>query len=78
MPVDNSAAGLAPANTITGHAVNSIEVLNGTIIITYNEKVDNNKTIVLTPSVAAGSGSMQWDCTGGDMPSIYRPSNCQP
>lgn len=76
-PTDNTEAGLSDPNTFYGEAVNSIAITDGIITISYNEHVDN-KNIIITPSVGATSGSMNWDCTGGDMPARYRPNICRP
>ncbi|TXH66950.1 MAG: prepilin-type N-terminal cleavage/methylation domain-containing protein [Thiothrix sp.] len=78
-PTTNPAAGLPAATDITGNAVTSVAVgaTGGTITITYNAKVDNGKTIVLTPTVADAKGSVTWTCTGGDVPSKFRPATCR-
>ncbi|NVJ51140.1 MAG: pilin [Gammaproteobacteria bacterium] len=74
-PADNAAAGLAAAAQITGNAVTSVAVVNGVITVTYNAKVENGNTIVLTPATAGGS--IGWSCTGGTVDTKYRPANCR-
>ena len=81
-PADNKAAGLANASGITGSAVKSVAVKTGVITVTFNNKVDDNKIIVLTPKDA--SGSVKWICTGGTggtggtaMPQKYLPAECR-
>lgn len=40
------------------------------------ERVDG-KTIWFE-AVPQNGGGLQWDCSGGDLPAIYRPSTCRP
>ncbi|NVJ51139.1 MAG: pilin [Gammaproteobacteria bacterium] len=75
-PADNTAAGLAAANTITDTAVTSIAVANGVITVQFNNKVAAGATVTLSPSTASG-GSIAWSCTGGTVDAKYRPSNCR-
>ena len=73
-PTSNAQAGIA--TTITGNAVNSVVVTgSGTITVTYNTKAEAGKKIVLKGSDA--NGAVQWDCTGGDLDSKFRPANCR-
>ena len=76
-PSSHASAGLAAATAIKGNAVSQVAVTAGTglITITYNDKVENNKTLVLSP--ATGAGSVTWKCKGGDVNLKYRPSNCR-
>lgn len=72
-PSTNSSAGIAA--TITGNAVDNVEISLNTIKITYNEKVENNQTIIL--KAINGSGSLIWDCQTGTLSEKYRPVNCR-
>ena len=74
-PSNNASAGLAAATAIKGNAVTSVEVTNGKIEITYNNKVANNATLQLSPTT--GAGGVQWSCKGGTVIAKYRPSNCR-
>ncbi len=79
-PADNAAAGLAAATSITGNAVTSVGVANGTITVTYNATLGgsptaNSTTITLEPTLT--EGGITWNCTGGSMPDKYRPANCR-
>ncbi|NNP73974.1 prepilin-type N-terminal cleavage/methylation domain-containing protein [Acinetobacter defluvii] len=77
-PADNTAAGLAAANAITGKAVKSVSVGQGQITITYNAKVENDKTLVLSPISSAGG--VNWICKaegGTAVNQKYLPSNCR-
>lgn len=77
-PSNNATAGIGTAASISGNAVKSVEVGSlGTILITYNTKVDSadDSTLLLTPNDAGGS--IQWLCNTGSVPSKLRPSNCR-
>lgn len=76
-PANHTSAGLAPAADIKGNAVKKVEVTanTGLITITYNDKVENDKTLLLSP--VTGAGSVTWKCKGGDVNLKYRPSNCR-
>ena len=74
-PASNASAGLAAKADIKGNAVTSVEVTNGKIEITYNNKVANNATLQLSPTT--GAGGVQWSCKGGTVIAKYRPSNCR-
>ncbi len=75
-PGSNESAGLADATDIKGNAVTSVEVgAEGLITITYNNKVEDTKTLLLSP--ISGVGSVEWKCKGGDVSVKYRPSNCR-
>ena len=74
-PSNNASAGLAAKADIKGNAVTSVEVTNGKIEITYNDKVTNSATLQLSPTT--GAGGVQWSCKGGTVIAKYRPSNCR-
>lgn len=78
-PGSNAAAGIGAAASINGNAVTSVTVgANGTITVVYNAKVAGSgatASLLLQPSDAGGS--IKWDCTGGDVPSKLKPSNCR-
>src|SRR5690554_1438062 len=48
-PADNAEAGLADATDINGNAVKSVEVDDGLITITFDAKVEEDKTLSLSP-----------------------------
>jgi len=78
LPDNNTSAGLPSAASIIGNAVKQVEVTTGgKIEITYNDKVENGKKLVLSPATAGGG--IQWKCgaTGTDVNSKYLPSNCR-
>ena len=75
-PGSNDAAGVS--NTIGSQYVTSITVAGGgTIEITYQaiDAAVNGSSIVLTPTF--NTGTVQWDCLGGDVADRYRPANCR-
>lgn len=76
-PSSNASAGIAAMGSITGNAVTSVEVASGgTITVVYNDKVENGKKIVLTPTTTAGG--VTWSCkTNSDLNTKFRPSECR-
>jgi type IV pilus assembly protein PilA len=77
-PASNDSAGLAAAAEIKGNAVSKVEVVGGLITITYNEKVENNSTLELSP--VSGAGSVQWRCKAGTTHPVqakWLPANCR-
>ena len=75
-PTDNTQAGLAPS--ITGNAVTGVVVNGGKIEVTFNDKVENGKKVVLSPISSAGG--IKWSCNqaaGTDVNQKYLPSNCR-
>jgi len=75
MPVDNQEAGLSDPESYSGAAVDSVKVNNGDILITFNEKVVDGKTIKY--EISANTSTAEWDCTGGTLLNAYRPRNCR-
>ncbi|MCO7232107.1 pilin [Cobetia sp. Dlab-2-AX] len=74
-PASNTVAGLPTDDKIKGNAVTGVKLVNDTITITYNSKVEDGKTIILKG--AANDGSVEWTCTGGTVDAKYRPANCR-
>ena len=75
-PANNAEAGLEPANQISGNAVQSIEVNNTpAIVITFNDKVAANATLILKPVLSGGT--LKWDCKDGTIRTEYRPAQCR-
>ncbi|RYF60284.1 MAG: pilin [Comamonadaceae bacterium] len=78
-PATNASAGLPAAASISGNAVTKVELATGgQITVTYNDKVENNTTLIMVPSSAPSAGSVTWKCTTGDVKAKYRPSECRP
>jgi type IV pilus assembly protein PilA len=81
LPVNQASYGLPLARSIQGTYVSSVGVSGGDITVTYKAAVGGtpnqfNKTILIQPDISSG-GSVQWDCTGGDILIKYRPANCR-
>lgn len=74
-PTNNAQAGLAADTAIKGNAVDKVTVTNGLITITYNSKVEANKTLLLSPKTSAGG--VTWTCKSGGVNEKYLPSNCR-
>lgn len=76
LPATQAASGyVSPAPT---ENVASIAIAgDGTaeILVTY-QTVASGGTIILKPLVTA-NGDITWDCTGGSLIGIYRPTNCR-
>ena len=73
LPEDNAAAGVA--DTITGNSVDSVEIEDGLITITYNSKVTDGATLLLSPTTL--TGSVEWKCKVDSIDPNYVPSNCR-
>jgi len=48
---------------------------NGVITISYTAIVGGG-TLTLVPTLTA-NGDVTWDCTGGTLPTLYRPASCR-
>ena len=81
MPVDNSEAGLAQADTITNEYVDSISIgtvpTTGTITISYQgiTELKPGDTLLLSPNPSAGS--IKWNCLSNTMEHKLLPSSCR-
>ena len=79
-PTTNASAGLAPAGSIKGNAVNSVTIgTGGVITVAYSTMVLSGGTLILTPS-SANTGSVGWKCAAGTstpLPAKYLPSECR-
>ena len=75
-PSTNVSAGLATSTEIKGNAVTSVEVTDGLITITYNGKVKDGVTVLLSPT--SGAGGVQWKCKAGtNLDPKWLPSVCR-
>ena len=77
LPTNNTQAGLATSQQISGNSVDSVEInASGFIVVTFSTPAIVNKTLELQPTTSAGK--IVWDCsTGGDLDAKYRPSSCR-
>ena len=78
-PLNNSSAGLAPANSITGNYVSSVTNVSGVITAAYaGPKANSNITAdTLELSAIGTGGSVKWTCKSTNMPQKYLPSSCK-
>lgn len=78
-PDTNDKAGLATSTDISGNGVDSVSVgTNGVITVRFNNKVEQDATLILTPTIdAQAGGSYEWDCKGGTLVAKYRPAECR-
>ena len=83
LPSDNDQAGIADSGDIQGNYVESGEVEDGVITITYssddpqeaNAAIDGD-TLTLTPNTA-NAGSVDWNCDSGDLDNKHLPAACR-
>jgi type IV pilus assembly protein PilA len=77
-PSNNASAGLPSTITsINGNSVNSVEVNQSQIIITYNTKVISGGTLILKGT--SPGGTIKWTCTGGNatLQDKWKPPHCR-
>jgi len=82
-PVDNTEAGIPAAADLASNVVTSLQIdqdVDGgvtiaEVIITFNEKVVDNESIVFEG--IAEDGVISWECTGGTLLNKYRPPSCR-
>ncbi len=80
LPSNNTQAGVAPPGSITGDYTASVDVTNGNITITFNnkERKIDAKTVALNPST--GPGRVNFDCfspASGGVKTRYLPPECR-
>ena len=76
LPTSNSQAGIAAAASITGNNVSGVAVTaSGSIQVTFSGNPIDTNTMSLTATT--NGGAIAWNCSGGDLPSKYRPSSCR-
>lgn len=73
LPANNAAAGLPPKDKVIGSFVTSLEIENGTIIITYGNRVNKNimgRTLALRPAYVADARivPISWVCGAARVP----------
>ena len=79
LPANNDAAGLIPANQITGKYVMSVGVHNGSIVVTYGNdahEIIQAETLVLEPNVGS-AGTVEWTCRSPSIPPKHLPAACR-
>ena len=71
--------GLPLAASTVGNYVVTVGVADNTGVITVTFSGDSRldgRSITLAPQFD-GSGSIRWNCTGGDLRDSYRPAHCR-
>jgi len=82
LPATNLLAGLAAAGEITGKYVAQVTVTDGIIDVEYGvdaHAVIDGMAIQLTPTTAAGVGSVQWSCASAatEIENKHLPASCR-
>lgn len=78
LPADNAAAGLADADTLSGRYVSSVQVQNGSVIVTFGDRASQTIAgdhLVFQPY--GSSHAMQWRCGSPDIQAKYLPLTCR-
>lgn len=78
LPPSNASAGLPPPTSISGNYVSAVDVAGGIIAVTFGNQANaqiNGQTLEM--SVITGSGSITWNCTGGNLIARHRPASCR-
>jgi type IV pilus assembly protein PilA len=77
IPTNNTQAGLATSEDISGNSVDNVAIdTDGNIVITFSTAAIANSTLELRPTT--GGGKVLWDCSaGGTLEAKYRPSSCR-
>ena len=79
LPMNNEAAGLAAAETITGSYVVSVSIEAGSVLVTYGNAADaviSGEAIVLEPQELPGS--LEWVCSSPTILPKHLPAACRP
>jgi len=79
-PADNETTGISAANHITGKYVSSVNVTNGTIVVTFGNDAHaliDTQQLVLEPEYAERSGGVQWTCFSPAIAPKHLPAACR-
>lgn len=80
LPTDNPDAGLPMGTDIVGRYVSQVEIGPAGIEVTYGRDANTailGATLVLRPSLSADESAVNWDCSGGTLEPMYRPTRCR-
>ena len=76
IPGNNTQAGMALPEEISGNSVSNVTVTAaGAISVAFSTTQIADSTLILTPQTA--TGKVVWDCTDGNLEGKYRPSSCR-
>ncbi|MBX9607897.1 MAG: pilin [Gammaproteobacteria bacterium] len=79
LPADNTGAGMAAPDEISGNSVKSVTVTTGIIVVAFSGNPIDNKELQLTPNTTGGK--VVWKCepgAGQPLEGKYLPSSCRP
>ena len=79
LPSDNEEAGIADPDDIVGKYVESVEVADGEIIVTYGldaHALIDGETLALTP-ITTNPGAIGWICDSDDLSNKHLPGACR-
>lgn len=76
-PDNNVSAGISPAGSFNTQYVTSVTVADNLITVAYKAAsgAAAGSTLVFTGTFSGGS--VEWDCTAGDVRPAFRPANCR-
>lgn len=80
LPLDNGAAGLPSATSISSQYVTQVLVDTDGLEITYGNQVNQRvagDTLILRPSLTTNEATVKWVCMGGTLDGRYRPTVCR-
>ena len=75
LPLDNTAAGMAMAASISGNSVQTVTVKSGVIEVLFSAATIKGSTLQLEPITTGGK--VVWNCKKGNLEGKYRPSSCR-
>jgi uncharacterized RDD family membrane protein YckC/Tfp pilus assembly major pilin PilA len=78
LPVDNAEAGLADPDALTGRYVSSVQVQNGSVVVTFGGRANRvvaGDHLVLQPY--GSRDAMHWRCGSPDIQAKYLPLACR-
>lgn len=81
-PGSNQQIGLPEADTLKSFTIKSVAISpqkNGQLIITFNDKLRDNATLIFTPNSEELNqyAIIRWDCEQGTLPLENRPERCR-
>ena len=79
-PSNNQSAGLVSPISITGKYITKVDVAGGVITATFGNNANQailNKSLLLSPIMPSGAGSIVWRCNSTDISGRYLPTICR-
>ena len=79
LPADNLSAGMADARDISGNYVSAVEVVDGTVVVTYgNTSHAAIYGMTLTQQPTLDNGALSWTCYSDSIAPKHLPAACRP